>query len=109
MADILIFKKAAPAATSRQAFIESLLALGAGGSDMTLDTVLTRARETAWREAVLIAEGCCEHGWCPVEGEHFPLVDTLDEGARRDAAAAAALVVACDLILDRWTSMRPTS
>lgn len=108
MGDILTFKKAAPA-TSRQQFIESLLALGAGGSDMTLDAVLTRARETAWREAVLIAEGWCDHGWCPTEGEHFPLVDTLDEGARQDAASAAALVVACDLILDRWTSMRPTS
>lgn len=108
MADILPFNKSPPA-TSRQAFIESLLTLGAGGSDMTLDVVLTRARETAWREAVLIAEGCCDYGWCPVEGEGFPHVDTLDEGARQDAASAVALVVACDLILDRWTSLRPTS
>lgn len=108
MADILPFKSKPPA-TSRQAFIESLLALGAAGTDYTLDVVLTRARETAWREAVLIAEGCCDHGWCPVEGEHFPLVDSLDDAARQDAAAAAALVVACDQILDRWTSMRQTS
>ena len=83
------------------------MALGAEGTDYTLDVVLTRARETAWRKAVLIAEGCCDHGWCSTEGEHFPLVHTLDEGARQDAAAA--LVVACDQILDRWTSLRHSS
>jgi hypothetical protein len=109
VAEILTFKKTSPPTTSRQAFIESLLALGAGGSDMTLDVVITKARETAWREAVQIADNCSHYGWCSVEGEHFPLVDTLDEGAREDAAAAAALVVACDLILAKWTSLRPSS
>lgn len=109
MADILTFKKTSPPATSRQAFIESLLALGAEGSTMSLDAVITRAREMAWREAVNIADNCCLSGWCSTEGEHFPLVETLDEGARQDAADAVALVVACDMILAKWTSLGPST
>lgn len=97
MGDVVAFK---PPTTSRQAFIESVIALGADdGARMNLPAVLDAARASAWREVNRIASECCSHGWDPVEREEFPLLDTVDAGARSDLADAAALVVACDRML----------
>lgn len=107
MADVIAFK---PPGTSRQAFIESVISLGAeDGSRMNLPAVLDAARATAWREVHRIASECCEHARCPVEREEFPLIDTVDAGARSDLADAAALVVARDLMLaDLMPKGRPS-
>lgn len=90
-----------PPAITRQQFIESVIALGAAdGARMNLPCVLDAARASAWREVNRIAGECCDHGWDAVEREEFPLIDTVDAGARSDLADAAALVVACDRMLD---------
>lgn len=97
MGDVIAFK---PPATSRQAFIQSVIALGReDGMRMNVPAVLDAARASAWREVNRIASECCDHGWCSTEREEFPIVDTVDAGARSDLADAAALVVACDRML----------
>ena len=81
MGDVVAFK---PPTTSRQAFIESVIALGADdGARMNLPAVLDAARASAWREVNRIASECCSHGWDPVEREEFPLLDTVDADHRR--------------------------
>ncbi len=108
MGDIVSFKRDV-SVTSRQTFIESLIRLGASGSDMSMDRLISQTRETAWREATRIAEACCNLGWCPIEQESFPLVETVEPEVRQDLVNAAALVVACDRLLAEWAIIRPGS
>ncbi len=97
MGDVVKFK---PPAISRQAYIESVIALGAAdGARMNLPAVLDAARASAWREVNRIAESCCNLAFDPAEDEFFPLIETIDAGAKSDLVDAAALVVACDRML----------
>ena len=105
MGDVVkLFKKPVPATISRQEYIESILSLGRdAGPTMTPRRVIESAREGAWREAHNVVQSCADLTWEPDEKEALGVVSTIDDaGVMADLRKLAAVVVACDLLLDKW-------
>jgi len=94
MAKVIPFGPRAPT-TSREAYLESVLALGRGrGVTMTAREALDIARLAAWHQIWRITLATADEGWCPAERDWFPLIETItDPAVRAELTDLASMAV----------------